>query len=200
MMELNKARQVLQRAWLRKIKTILRNSMTIYQLGEHIPEIDPSAYITESANVIGKVKIDANASIWFGVTIRGDNELIAVGENSNLQEGCVLHTDPGQPLNIGKNVTVGHQAMLHGCTIGDGALIGIQAVILNGAKIGRNCLVGAGALVTEGKEFPDNSLIIGSPAKAVRTLSEEDIVRMHGNTANYVVRGQFFKDNLKRIG
>lgn len=174
--------------------------MAIYQLGEHAPLIDSSAYIADSANVIGKAKVEANVSIWFEATIRGDNEPITVGENSNVQEGCVLHTDPGYPLTIGKNVTVGHQAMLHGCTIGEGSLIGIQAVILNGAKIGRNCLVGAGALVTEGKEFPDNSLIIGAPAKAVRTLNDGDIARMHGNTANYVKRGQLFKQNLKRIG
>ncbi|CAN5176723.1 gamma carbonic anhydrase family protein [soil metagenome] len=174
--------------------------MAIYQLGEISPEIDPSAYITDSANIVGKVRIEANASIWFDVTIRGDNELITVGENSNVQEGCILHTDPGCPLTIGKDVTVGHQAMLHGCSIGDGSLIGIQAVILNNAKIGRNCLVGAGALVTEGKEFPDNSLIIGSPAKAVRTLTPEAIAGMHGNTDNYVKRGQFFKTKLKRIG
>jgi carbonic anhydrase/acetyltransferase-like protein (isoleucine patch superfamily) len=173
--------------------------MAIYQLGEHAPEIDPSAYVADTANVIGKARIEANASIWFEVTIRGDNELIVVGKNSNVQEGCVLHTDMGSPLTIGENVTVGHQAMLHGCTIGDGSLIGIQAVVLNNAKIGRNCLVGAGALVTEGKEFPDNSLIIGSPAKAVRTLSEEDIARMHANTGNYVTRGAYFKKNLKRI-
>ncbi len=174
--------------------------MAIYQLGEHAPEIDPSAFITDSANIIGTVQIKANASIWFDVTIRGDNELISVGENSNVQEGCILHTDPGYPLTIGNNVTVGHQAMLHGCTIGEGSLVGIQAVILNGAKIGKNCLVGAGALVTEGKEFPDNSLIIGSPAKVVRSLNEEDIVRMRGNTSNYVKRGQLFKQDLKRIG
>ena len=174
--------------------------MAIYQLGEHAPDIDPSALIADTANVIGKVKVEANASIWFDVTIRGDNELITIAENSNVQEGCVLHTDPGYPLNIGKNVTVGHQAMLHGCTIGEGSLVGIQAVILNGAKIGRNCLVGAGALITEGKEFPDNSLIIGAPAKAVRALTEEDIIGMHGNTANYVRRGQLFKQELKRIG
>ncbi len=174
--------------------------MAIYQLGEHAPDIDPSAYIADSANVIGKARIEANASIWFEVTIRGDNELIAIGENSNVQEGCVLHTDPGFPLTVGKNVTVGHQAMLHGCTVGEGSLVGIQAVILNGARIGKNCLVGAGALVTEGKEFPDNSLIIGSPAKVVRTLSEEDIARMQANTGNYVKRGQLFKQSLKRIG
>ncbi len=174
--------------------------MAIYQLDEHIPQIDASAYVADSANVIGKVRIEANASVWFEATLRGDNEPIAVGENSNVQEGCVLHTDPGHPLVIGKNVTVGHQAMLHGCSIGEGSLIGIQAVILNGAKIGRNCLVGAGALVTEGKEFPDNSLIIGTPAKAVRTLSEEDVARMQGNTRTYVERGRHFKANLKRIG
>jgi carbonic anhydrase/acetyltransferase-like protein (isoleucine patch superfamily) len=173
--------------------------MAIYQLGEDTPDVAPSAYVTDTANIIGKAKIEANASIWFDVTIRGDNELITIGENSNVQEGCILHTDPGYPLTVGKNVTVGHQAMLHGCTIGEGSLVGIQAVILNGAKIGRNCLVGAGALVTENKEFPDNSLIIGSPAKAVRQLNEEDVARMHGNTANYVKRGQLFKKNLKRI-
>jgi carbonic anhydrase/acetyltransferase-like protein (isoleucine patch superfamily) len=174
--------------------------MAIYQLDDKVPEVHSSAYITETANIIGKVRVEANASIWFDVTIRGDNEVITIGENSNVQEGCIMHTDPGYPLTIGKNVTVGHQAMLHGCVIGDGALVGIQAVILNGAKIGKNCLVGAGALVTEGKEFPDNSLIIGSPAKAVRTLGEEEIQRMHGNTAKYVERGQFFKQHLKRIG
>jgi carbonic anhydrase/acetyltransferase-like protein (isoleucine patch superfamily) len=174
--------------------------MAIYQLGERVPDIDPSAYVTDSANVIGNVRIEANANIWFEVTIRGDNELITVGENSNVQEASVLHTDPGFPLTIGKNVTVGHQAMLHGCIIGDGSLIGIQAVILNGAKIGKNCLVGAGALVTEGKEFPDNSLIIGAPAKVARTLSEEDIARLSGISSNYVKRAQFYKQNLKRIG
>lgn len=173
--------------------------MPIYQLGDVAPEIAPSAYITDSANIIGKVKIEAGASIWFDVTIRGDNELISVGENSNVQEGCILHTDPGYPLTIGNNVTVGHQAMLHGCSIGEGALIGIQAVVLNGAKIGKNCLVGAGALVTEGKEFPDNSLIIGAPAKAVRQLTEADIAGMHRNTANYAERAQTYKTQLKRI-
>jgi len=152
--------------------------MAIYQLDENKPEIDSSAYIADSAKVIGKVSIGVKASIWFDVTIRGDNERITVGDYSNVQEGCILHTDPGYPLNIANNVTIGHQAMLHGCEIGQGSLIGIQAVILNGAKIGKNCLVGAGALVTEGKVFPDNSLIIGSPAKAVRELNAEDIARM----------------------
>jgi carbonic anhydrase/acetyltransferase-like protein (isoleucine patch superfamily) len=180
--------------------TFYENSMALYQIGEYVPDVAPSAYVTENATVIGRVRIEAKASIWFNVTIRGDNELITVGENSNVQECCVLHTDPGYPLTIGKNVTIGHQAMLHGCTVGDGALIGIQAVILNGARIGKNCLVGAGALVTEGKEFPDNTLIIGSPAKAVRTLNDEDVARMHRNTSNYVERGQRFKTELKKIG
>ncbi|MFL6676344.1 MAG: gamma carbonic anhydrase family protein [Massilia sp.] len=174
--------------------------MAIYQLGEHAPEIDASAYVADSANLIGKVTVEANASVWFGVTIRGDNERITIGENSNVQENTVMHTDMGYPLTIGKNVTIGHQAMLHGCTVGDGSLIGIQAVVMNGAKIGRGCLVGAGALVTEGKEFPDHSLILGSPAKLVRTLTEEDLLRQAGSAPSYVARGQLFKAQLKKIG
>jgi carbonic anhydrase/acetyltransferase-like protein (isoleucine patch superfamily) len=174
--------------------------MAIYQLEELVPEIDPSAYIAESANIIGKVRIEARASIWFDATIRGDNELITIGENSNVQEGCILHTDPGYALTVEKNVTIGHQAMLHGCTVGEGSLIGIQAIVLNGAKIGKNCLVGAGALVTEGKAFPDNTLIVGVPARVVRTLNEEDIARLRRNTDNYVERAQSYKHNLKRIG
>jgi carbonic anhydrase/acetyltransferase-like protein (isoleucine patch superfamily) len=174
--------------------------MAIYQLGDDAPEIDPSAYVAESAVLIGKVTIGANASIWSGVTIRGDNERITIGQNSNVQEGTVMHTDMGFPLNIGKGVTIGHQAMLHGCTIDDGALVGIQAVVLNGARIGKGCLVGAGALVTEGKEFPDNSLIIGSPAKVARTLSDEAVARMQAAAASYAARGQRYKTELKKIG
>lgn len=174
--------------------------MAIYQLGEHAPEIDASAYVADSANLIGKVTVAANASVWSGVTIRGDNERITIGENSNVQEGTVMHTDMGFPLTLGKGVTVGHQAMLHGCTVGDGALIGIQAVVLNGARIGKGCLVGAGALVTEGKQFPDNTLIIGAPAKAVRTLTEEDVARLQAGADSYVKRGQLFKAELKKIG
>ncbi|SFU75890.1 gamma carbonic anhydrase family protein [Pseudoduganella namucuonensis] len=174
--------------------------MTIYQLGEHAPEIDASAFVADNATLIGKVTLEPNASVWFGATLRGDNERITIGENSNVQEGTVMHTDMGYPLTVGKNVTIGHQAMLHGCTIGDGALIGIQAVILNGARIGKGCLVGAGALVTEGKEFPDNQLIIGSPAKAVRTLTPEDAERLLASAANYAQRGQQYKSQLKKIG
>jgi carbonic anhydrase/acetyltransferase-like protein (isoleucine patch superfamily) len=174
--------------------------MPIYQLAEQIPDIDATAFIADSATIIGKVEVGKNASVWFGAVARGDNELIVIGDNSNVQEGAILHTDPGYSLTIHNNVTIGHQAMLHGCTIGEGSLIGIQAVVLNGAKIGKNCLVGAGALVTEGKEFPDNSLIIGSPAKVARTLTDDDIARMQRNTASYVKRAQEFKINLKRIG
>ena len=174
--------------------------MAIYQLGEHAPEIDASAYVADTASLIGKVTLGANASVWSGVTIRGDNERITIGENSNVQEGTVMHTDMGYPMVIGKNVTIGHQAMLHGCTVGDGSLIGIQAVVLNGARIGKGCLVGAGALVTEGKAFPDGSLILGSPAKVVRSLTEDDLLRLQGNADSYVERGRRFKAELKKIG
>lgn len=174
--------------------------MAIYQLGEHIPDIAPSAYVTDSATVVGRVTIKANSSVWFQVTVRGDNENITIGENCNLQEGTVLHADPGFPLTLGNNVSVGHQAMIHGCTVGEGSLIGIQAVILNGAKIGKNCLVGAGALVTEGKEYPANSLILGAPAKVIRTLSEDEITNLRRIADSYVTRGQEFKNNLKKIG
>ena len=174
--------------------------MAIYQLADRIPQIDPSAFVHENATVIGHVILGRGVSIWPDATVRGDNEPIVVGDGSNLQECCVLHTDPGCPLTIGRNVTVGHQAMLHGCTIGEGSLIGIQAVILNNAVIGRNCLVGAGALVTEGKVIPDNSLVLGRPAKVVRELTADDIARNHANTANYVQRGAAYRTQLKRIG
>ncbi len=174
--------------------------MAIYQLGDDAPQIDPSAWVADTANLIGKVTLGANATVWYGVTIRGDNERITIGADSNVQEGTVMHTDMGYPLTIGTGVSIGHQAMLHGCTIGDGALIGIQAVIMNGAKIGKGCLVGAGALVTEGKEFPDNSLIIGSPAKAVRTLAAEDIARLGAIADGYVKRGKLYQTELKKIG
>ena len=174
--------------------------MAIYQLGEARPSVAPTAYVADSAAVIGQVTVHESASVWFGVTIRGDNDHISIGRNSNVQEGAVLHTDPGYQLTIGEDVTIGHQAMLHGCSIGAGTTVGMQAVVLNGARIGRNCLVGAGALVTEGKEFPDNSLILGVPAKAVRTLTDEDIAGMRRNTGGYVERAQYFKTRLTRIG
>jgi len=174
--------------------------MAIYQLGDTSPDIAASAYVAETSAVIGKVTLQEGASVWFGATIRGDNDQITVGRNSNVQEGAVLHTDPGYQLTIEEDVTIGHQAMLHGCSIGAGTTVGMQAVVLNGARIGRNCLVGAGALVTEGKEFPDNSLILGVPAKVVRTLTDEDIAGMRRNTGAYVERAQYFKTKLARIG
>jgi carbonic anhydrase/acetyltransferase-like protein (isoleucine patch superfamily) len=174
--------------------------MPIYQLGQHRPKIDSTAYITDSATLIGKVTIGKNASVWFGATLRGDNEMITIGDGSNVQESAVMHTDPGFPLTVGQNVTIGHQAMLHGCTIGDGSLIGIAAIVLNNATIGKNCRVGAGALVLEGKSFPDNSLIVGSPARVARSLSEEEIAGLQKAAAVYVARGQEFTTQLTRIG
>ncbi|MGA0612606.1 gamma carbonic anhydrase family protein [Caldimonas sp. KR1-144] len=174
--------------------------MALFQLDDRVPQVHASAYVADSAELIGAVVIGEGASVWSNVTMRGDNEPIVLGRHSNVQESSVLHTDPGHPLSIGERVTVGHQAMLHGCQIGDGALIGIQAVVLNGAKIGRNCLVGAGALVTEGKVFEDGMLILGSPAKAVRPLTEEEIAKMQRGTQTYVDRAQRYKTSLKRLG
>lgn len=174
--------------------------MALYQLDDHVPEVHPDAYVADSAELIGKVHVAEGASVWPKVVMRGDNEPIVIGRNSNVQEASVLHTDPGCPLQVGEGVTVGHQAMLHGCTVGDGALIGIQAVVLNKAVIGRNCLVGAGALVTEGKVFDDGMLILGSPAKAVRPVKPEDIERMRRGAETYVQRGQRYKTALKRVG
>lgn len=173
--------------------------MTIYQFQNKKPVIAESAYVAAEAVVIGDVHLGEHVSVWPGAVIRGDNEPITLDEGSNAQEGAVFHTDPGYPLTIGKHVTVGHQAMLHGCTVEDGCLIGIQAVVLNGAVIGAESLVGAGALVTEGKIFPPRSLIIGSPAKAVRTLSEDDIAGMRKNAQNYIKRGQAFKMDLVEL-
>ena len=174
--------------------------MAIYQLGDDAPELAPSAWVADSAQVIGRVRMAEGSSVWYGAVLRGDNDWISLGARSNIQDGSVLHTDPGFPLTLGEDVTVGHQVMLHGCTIGDGALIGIQAVVLNGAKIGKNCLVGAGAVVTEGKEFPDNSLILGSPAKVVRELSPEQASRMRLAALHYVDNAQRHRTQLKKIG
>ena len=174
--------------------------MAIYQLNDRKPVIPASCYISEEATIIGSVILGERVNIWFGAVLRGDNEPIVIGDDSNIQELCVLHTDPGCPLTIGKGVTVGHQVMLHGCTIGDGALIGIQSVVLNRAVIGKDCLVGAGAVVTEGKSFPDRSVIFGAPAKVVRELNEENATRLRMSAESYVVRGQNYKANLKRIG
>lgn len=173
--------------------------MAIYQLDDLIPTLHPSTWVADSAQVTGNVTLAEDSSVWFGVVIRGDMDAITVGKGSNIQDSSVLHTDQGVPLTIGENVTVGHQVMLHGCTIGDGSLIGIQAVILNGAKIGKNCLVGAGSLVTEGKEFPDGSMIFGSPAKAVRQLSEEQIEGLKLSAERYISNARRYKAGLKKL-
>lgn len=173
--------------------------MAIYQYDKLAPNLHPETFIAEDASVIGDVTLEQGVSAWPQAVLRGDNEAIHIGQHSNVQEGAVLHADPGFALTVGQGVTIGHQAMLHGCTIGDGALIGIQAVVLNGAVIGNNCLVGAGAIVTEGKVFPDNSLILGAPAKVVRELTADAIASMQRNATEYVAKGQSFKEKLIRI-
>jgi carbonic anhydrase/acetyltransferase-like protein (isoleucine patch superfamily) len=173
--------------------------LAIYQLGDDAPRLAAGAWVADSAQVIGRVDLAEDASVWFGAVLRGDNEWISIGARSNVQEGSVLHTDIGYPMTIGEDVTIGHQVMLHGCSIGDGALIGIQAVVLNGARIGRNCLVGAGSVVTEGKEFPDGSLILGSPARAVRSVSDAQIARIRSGVAHYVENARRFSQQLKRL-
>ncbi|WP_026437770.1 gamma carbonic anhydrase family protein [Acidovorax sp. JHL-9] len=174
--------------------------MTIYALGELTPVVDASAYVAESATLIGQVHLGKDCSVWPQAVMRADNESIFVAEGSNIQEGAVLHTDPGFPLHIAANVSVGHQAALHGCTVGEGSLIGIQAIVLNGAVIGKSCLVAAGAVVTERKSFPDGSLIVGAPAKAIRQLSAEDIEKLMGNAREYVERSRQYLAGLKPIG
>jgi len=173
--------------------------MPIYQLDDLIPEIDPDAYIFDSADVIGNVRIGAGASVWPHASIRGDNAAIAIGAETNIQEGSVLHVDEGIPMAIAERVTVGHQAMLHGCTVETGSLIGMQAIVLNRARIGRNCLIGAGAIVPEGREIPDNSLVIGV-GKVVRELGAEEIANMHRGIRDYVERARMYRRRLKRIG
>jgi carbonic anhydrase/acetyltransferase-like protein (isoleucine patch superfamily) len=173
--------------------------MTTYRLNEHAPQIASDAWIAPGARVVGRACLEPASSVWFGAVIRADNETIHIGSGSNIQEGAVLHVDPGYPLKVGREVTVGHQAMLHGCTIGDRSLVGIQAVVLNGAVIGRECLVAAGALVTEGKVFPDRSLILGAPAKAVRQLSDEEVAALHHSAADYVVRATRYRHGLEGL-
>ena len=174
--------------------------MAIYQLDDRVPDIHPTAWVHEDASVIGGVFLHENTSVWPNVTIRGDNAPITVGARSNIQDGSVLHSDFDAPLTIGTDVTIGHMVMLHGCTIGDGSLVGIGAVVLNNAKIGRNCMVGAGSVVTEGKEFPDNSLILGSPAKVVRELTPAQAERVRHSAEVYHTNATRFRDGLKRIG
>lgn len=173
--------------------------MALYRIGAHAPQLAPTAWVAENACVIGRVELAAHSSVWYGCTLRADNDLIRIGEGSNVQDGSVLHTDPGFVLELGAGVTVGHQCMLHGCTIGEGSLIGIQSVILNGARIGRHCLVGAGSLVTQGKEFPDGSMIMGRPAKLVRALSAEEIAGLVQSAAGYVEHAEHHRTQAVRV-
>jgi len=174
--------------------------MPIYQLGDRVPVIPASCYIAPEATVIGSVILGERVTIMFGAVVRGDEEPIVIGDDSNVQDNAVLHTDPGCPITIGKGVSIGHQVMLHGCTIGDGSLIGVAAVVLNSAVIGKDCLVGAGAVVTENKSFPDRSVIFGAPAKVMREVNEENVARLRYSAESYVHRGRDYKPNLKRIG
>ena len=170
-----------------------------YSLAERRVITKGDYWIAPNATVIGAVVLENNASLWFNVVARGDNDVITIGENSQVQDGSVLHADPGLPLTLGKNVSVGHMVMLHGCTIGDGSLIGIGAVVLNGAKIGKGCIVGAGSLVTEGKAFPDGCMIIGSPAKVVRELSADQQQALKMSAVHYVENARRFQAGLKKI-
>jgi carbonic anhydrase/acetyltransferase-like protein (isoleucine patch superfamily) len=173
--------------------------MSIYRLGDDIPRIPASCYVAPGATIIGRVTLGEHVTIWPGVVIRADNETVVIGGNTSIQDGAVLHVDPGCPLTLGVGVTIGHQAMLHGCTIGDGALIGIQAIILNKAQIGRECLVGAGAVVGEGKAFPDRSLVVGAPARVLRPLTDEALAVMRAGADTYVRHGDDYKARLQRI-
>ena len=176
--------------------------MAIYQLDGQAPELpgDGHYFIADTAVVIGKVRLKAAASVWFGAVLRGDNEWIEVGVGSNVQDNSTCHTDPGFPLVMGKNVTVGHNVILHGCTLADDSLVGMGSIVMNGAKIGRGAVVGAGSVITEGKEFPERSLIIGSPARVIRTLDDAQVQKMGSAAKFYVANGPRFKKGLKRIG
>lgn len=173
--------------------------MTIYDLDGRTPVIDDDSWVAPDANLVGGVILHAGASVWFGTTLRGDNEDITLGAGSNIQENCVLHTDMGFPLVIGEGCTIGHKAMLHGCIIGDNTLIGMGATVLNGAKIGKNCLIGAGALITEGKEIPDGSLVVGAPGKVVRSLDEETIQGLRNSALNYQKNARRFRTGLREV-
>ncbi|MDV4144248.1 MULTISPECIES: gamma carbonic anhydrase family protein [Shimia] len=173
--------------------------MPIYELDGVRPEIAEDSWVAPDANLIGRIVLEEGASVWFGATLRGDNEEIRIGAGSNVQENTVMHTDLGFPLSIGAGCTIGHKAMLHGCTIGDNSLIGMGATVLNGAKIGKNCLIGAGALVTEGKEIPDGALVMGAPGKVVRTLDEAAIQGLRASALHYQENMRRFRAGLKQV-
>ena len=167
-----------------------------YRLGDSRVETHPQSWVAPSATLVGKIRLEAGANVWFGAVLRGDNELIHIGESSNVQDGSVMHTDMGFPLTLGTGVTVGHNAMLHGCTVGDYSLVGINAVILNGAKIGKYCIIGANTLIAEGKEIPDGSLVVGSPGKVVRELTEQQKKMLEASAAHYVHNAQRYARDL----
>ena len=172
----------------------------IYALGEQRVQCeDEDWFVADSATVVGSVILKHNVSVWFNAVVRGDNDLITIGENSNIQDGAVLHVDPDMPLTIGRGVTVGHMAMLHGCTIGDNTLIGIKAVVMNTAVVGKNCIIGANSLVTEGKIIPDNSLVVGSPAKVIRSVTDEEIERLRYAANSYVKKLQRYRTSLQAM-
>jgi carbonic anhydrase/acetyltransferase-like protein (isoleucine patch superfamily) len=174
--------------------------MPLYEIDGQRPTIGEDVFVAPSADVIGDARLGREASIWFGAVIRADNTPILIGERTNIQEGAMLHSDPHAPLVIGRDCTVGHHAILHGCTVGDNVLVGMGATVLNGALIGDNCLIGAGALVTENKVFPPNSLIVGAPAKAVRTLDEAAVAALRASAAHYASKGKAYASGLKRVG
>jgi carbonic anhydrase/acetyltransferase-like protein (isoleucine patch superfamily) len=174
--------------------------MTLYSFGGYAPQLDDDTWVAPDANLIGQVVMEAGSSIWFGSTIRADHEEIRVGAGSNVQENCVMHIDRGFPLTIGRNCTIGHKVMLHGCTIGDNSLIGMGATVLNGARIGKNCLIGAGALITENKVIPDGSLVMGVPGKVVRQLDEQAIKSLELSALHYQENMRRFRDEMKVVG
>lgn len=173
--------------------------MSIYSLDNVTPKVSDKAWVCRESTIIGDVTLGAYVSVWAGAAIRGDNDEIVVGERTNIQEGAVLHTDPGYVLEVGSGVSIGHQAMLHGCKVGNGSLIGIQAIVLNGASVGENCLIGAGALVTAGTVIPDRSLVLGSPAKVIRQLDDEEIGKLEKTADGYVKRAERYRKGLTRV-
>ncbi len=173
--------------------------MPIYRLGELAPQLQEGVWIAENATVIGDVRLGRNVNIWFGAILRGDNDPITIGDNTNVQDGSVLHTDDGVPLDIGANVTIGHKVMLHGCTVGEGSLIGINAVVLNRAVVGKNCLIGANSLIPEGKVIPDRSLVCGSPGRIIRELTDHEISRLQASADGYVNNALRYQEDLVKL-
>ena len=173
--------------------------MPVYALGNRRPQIDPQSWIAPNATLIGDIRLGRNASIWWNATLRGDNDPITIGENSNIQDGSMLHTDEGVPLTLGRNVTVGHLVMLHGCTVGDGSLIGIGAVLLNRSVIGKHCLIGANALIPEGKVIPERSLVVGAPGRIVRQLTDEELEKIARGNHHYIENWQRYQQELRLL-